>query len=370
MTACTQQGCTGTIVDDYCDVCGSPAGAPPFIPAAAAARKPNLAEQERPIQPIPQVQMATQPSSTETADPAATDPGAPGIEKVDEEKSDPAAARQELSMALGFSRFIGDMESMIASIRSGTGKVDAEKAHPAATDTEQADTENADPTATQPDTEQADPTAADTKTTEAAPPDPANPATVEMPPVDAVLSGGRQPGPQLVEQQVLAPVPVQKPVDKKRFGFLALAATMLAALLIGALLFASRDGGRVTALSVATGTATATMPTSKPTSEPREESTDTVRDESTIQLEDLADSARPFQTVRIQGTYRGGAGTFLSVQRWEGGRWLAFPLPTKTDQSGRFTAYVELGQPGRYRLRVLDPESGVTSKTFVLAITG
>src|SRR5918998_1736281 len=25
---CTQPGCTGTIVDGYCDVCGSPAGAP------------------------------------------------------------------------------------------------------------------------------------------------------------------------------------------------------------------------------------------------------------------------------------------------------------------------------------------------------
>ena len=201
-TACRQQGCTGTIVDDYCDVCGSPAGAAPFIPAAAAARQPKLGEQERPIQPIPQVQMATQPSSTqETADPAVTDPGAPGIEKVDEEKSDPAAARQELSMALGFSRFIGDMESMIASIRSGTGKVDAEKADPVVADTEQAETENADPTATQPvDTNQADPTAADTKNTDAAPPgpdnpDPNNPNTVEMPPVGAVLSGGRQPPP-------------------------------------------------------------------------------------------------------------------------------------------------------------------------------
>jgi hypothetical protein len=372
MTACAQPGCTGMIVDDYCDVCGSPAGAAPFIPAAAAARQPKLGEQERPIQPIPQVQMATQPSSTqETADPAVTDPGAPGIEKYDEEKSDPAAARQELSMALGFSRFIGDMESMIASIRSGTGKVDAEKADPVVADTEQADTEIAGPTATQPvATEQADPAAADTEKTEAVPPGPDNPTTVEMPPVDAVLSGGRQPRPQLVEQQILAPVPVQKPVDKKRFRFLALAATMLAALLIGALLFASRDRGGVTALSDATNTATATMPASKPNSEPRDESRDTVRDESTIQLEDLADSARPFQTVRIQGTYRGGAGTFLQVQRWEGDKWLAFPLPTKTDQSGRFTAHVELGQPGRYRLRVLDPDSGVTSKTFVLAITG
>jgi hypothetical protein len=88
----------------------------------------------------------------------------------------------------------------------------------------------------------------------------------------------------------------------------------------------------------------------------------------TIQLENLADSARPFQTVPIEGTHRGGAGTFLRVQRWEGGEWISFPLPTKTDQSGRFTGYIEFGRPGRYRLRVLDPGSGLTSKTFVLVI--
>ena len=47
-----------------------------------------------------------------------------------------------------------------------------------------------------------------------------------------------------------------------------------------------------------------------------------------------------------------------------------FPLPAKTDQSGQFTAYVELGQPGRYRLRVLDPDSGMTSKPSALVIKG
>jgi hypothetical protein len=60
----------------------------------------------------------------------------------------------------------------------------------------------------------------------------------------------------------------------------------------------------------------------------------------------------------------------LQVQRWEGGKWLAFPVPTKTDTSGKFTAYVELEQPGRHRIRLLDPESGVMSKTFVLVIKG
>jgi hypothetical protein len=372
MTACMQPGCTGTIVDDYCDVCGSPAGAPPFIPAGAVARQPNLAEEERPIQPIPRVQITTEPSSTQdTAVPASTDPGAPGIEKVEEEKVDPAAAHQELSMALGWSRSIWDIELMIASIRSGTGKVDAEKADPVAADTEQADTEIAAPTATQPvDTEQADSTAADTKKTEAAPPGPDNPDTVETPPVGAALTGGRQPRPQLVEQQDLAPLPDQTPVDKKRFGFLALAATILAALLIGALFSASRDGSGVTAQSDATRRATATMTASKPTSEQSGESMDTGSNEPTIQLEDLAASARPFEAVRIQGTYRGGAGSFLRVQRWEGGKWLDFPLPTKTDQSGRFITQAEFGQPGRYRLRVLDPDSGVTSKPFVVVIKG
>ena len=88
----------------------------------------------------------------------------------------------------------------------------------------------------------------------------------------------------------------------------------------------------------------------------------------TIQLNDSAYSAKPFQTVRIHGTYRDGADTFLRVERWEGGKWLAFPLPTKTDRSGQFTAYVEMGQPGSHRLRMLDPDSDVTSKPFVLVI--
>ena len=191
-----------------------------------------------------------------------------------------------------------------------------------------------------------------------------------MPAVPAVLSGGRHQLPQLPEQQVLGPEPVQTPAKKRRFGYLALAATALAALLIGALLFAaSRDRG-VTAQSVPTVMATATATVTNPTSEPSNESPATGGKVRTIQLEDLANTAKPFETVRIHGTYRGGADTFLQVQRLEGGQWLAFPLPTKTDRSGQFTAYVEFGQPGRYRLRVLDPGSGVTSKTFVLVITG
>ena len=392
-TACTQPGCTGTIVDDYCNVCGSPAGAPPFIPARAAARQPEATKEKRPTRRMRRVQMTTQPSPTqETADPATPDAGTAEVEKLTEEKADPAAVRQELSMALG-SPSIGDMKLMIASIRSGTAKVDSEKADRLHAETGQVDTEITEPTATEPrpteqadteaprptepldtgpvDTEQTDPTAADTEKKETAPNGPDHPDTVdvEMPPVGAVLSGG-QSSLQRVEQQVNGPVLVENLAAKKRSGYLALAATILAALLIGALLFANRDGGDVTAQLDATVTEPGAVPASKSTSEPSDASRSTGRNEPTIQLEDLSGSAMPFEAVRIQGTYRGGTGTFLRLQRWEGDKWLDFPLPTKTDESGRFVTQAEFGQPGHYRLRMLDPDSGVTSKPFVIVVKG
>ena len=118
------------------------------------------------------------------------------------------------------------------------------------------------------------------------------------------------------------------------------------------------------------GAADSGPPTSTPTPGAGDSTGAGPAGEGTIHLEDSADSAKPFQTVRIQGTYSGGVDTFLRVQRWEVGKWLDFPVPAKTDGSGHFTAYVELGRPGRYWLRVLDPDSGVTSKPFALVIRG
>jgi hypothetical protein len=382
--------------------------------ADSAAADP---EEESPTRRIPRVQVTTGPSSAqELADSAAADPNVAGTENVHEEKVDPAASRQELS-SQGLPRSLVDMELMIASIRSTTREVDAEKADAVAAESEEVDAEKADAVAAdseevdaekadavavdseevdaekadavaadseevdaekadavaaeseEVDGEKADAVAADSEKTDATLTSPDDPDIVQMPAVGAVLSGGRQPPPQLPEEQVLGPVPIQGPADKKRFRSLALAAA-LAALLIGAFFFANRDVGGVTAQSDATVTATATMPVSKPSSVRSAESTDTGRDESTIQLEALSGSASPMEAVRIQGRYRGGARTFLRVQRWEGGKWLDFPVPTKTDRSGQFTTYVELGQPGRYTLRVLDPDSGVASKPFVLVIDG
>jgi hypothetical protein len=153
-----------------------------------------------------------------------------------------------------------------------------------------------------------------------------------------------------------------------RLTLLVLAVLVILNVVWLGLLLSRASGERAPSSSSASATPGGVSSSSGPSSasDPRSGSAE----QRTIQLEDLADSAKPFQTVRIQGTYRGGGDTFLRVQRWEGGKWLDFPLPTKTNESGRFTAYVELGQPGRYPLRVLDPDSGVTSKILVLVIKG
>jgi hypothetical protein len=88
-----------------------------------------------------------------------------------------------------------------------------------------------------------------------------------------------------------------------------------------------------------------------------------------IELTSWSSTARPFQTVRIQGSYPGAAPrTVLRVQHLERGRWLAFPLPTATDATGRFTTYVDLGERGRHLLRMADEQRHVVSAPVTVLI--
>jgi hypothetical protein len=81
-------------------------------------------------------------------------------------------------------------------------------------------------------------------------------------------------------------------------------------------------------------------------------------------------AAGPFETVRMAGTYVGTrAGTILRVQQRQGGDWVDFPLPTTTDNSGDFTAYVELGSPGEHRIRIVDPSTHIVSESVTVVIS-
>lgn len=79
---------------------------------------------------------------------------------------------------------------------------------------------------------------------------------------------------------------------------------------------------------------------------------------------------RPFETLRLDGKYVASDGaTTLRVQRGQSDRWITFPLPVTTDQSGNFTAYVELGKTGRHLLRVMDPTRNAISNVISVTVS-
>jgi len=159
---------------------------------------------------------------------------------------------------------------------------------------------------------------------------------------------------------------------RSRVGPLALAVALVAAVISTTAWLISRPTSSGVSTPAARSATTPGGPRSSagPSSAPDPGASPGSDEAVAIQLKAPVKSAKPFQAVLIQGTHPGRAEVFLRVQRREGAKWLAFPLPTKTDQSGQFMTYVELGAPGRYWLRVLDPKSGEKSKPFVLVVTG
>lgn len=86
-----------------------------------------------------------------------------------------------------------------------------------------------------------------------------------------------------------------------------------------------------------------------------------------IRLTASASSASSMQQVGLSGSYPGGNGVTLQVQRREGGGWAPFPTSATVD-GGTFSTYVALGQPGPNRLRVVDPRSGQASNVVVINV--
>ena len=90
--------------------------------------------------------------------------------------------------------------------------------------------------------------------------------------------------------------------------------------------------------------------------------------EPRIDTSDLFYFGEPFETIQIPGTYVGVDGPErlrLQIRRAAGWTW--FPLPVFTQPSGEFRAFVELGA-GQYRLRLVDPETGVKSQVLTVLV--
>lgn len=79
-----------------------------------------------------------------------------------------------------------------------------------------------------------------------------------------------------------------------------------------------------------------------------------------ISLSASPQSASTYENIYLTGTYGGGAGATLQVQRFEGG-WVDFPA-TATVRGNSFETYVASGQGGENRFRVIDQSTGRASE--------
>jgi len=136
MTRCTQPGCTGTIVDGYCDVCGSPGPVSPGPVSTAPAVQSASGAQQAATTPDASGARCTQPGCTGTivdgyCDVCGTPAGA---------VSEPAAEHQALSAggavsaithgssrlqstALGSQRVSGNGSKITKRVRSGSQRL-------------------------------------------------------------------------------------------------------------------------------------------------------------------------------------------------------------------------------------------------------
>jgi len=109
-------------------------------------------------------------------------------------------------------------------------------------------------------------------------------------------------------------------------------------------------------LTLAPGERTSSTKESKP-----EESETTKKPEKAISLSAAQTTVSPMQEIDLTGVYPGGEGAILQVQRFENGGWTDFPASPVSVSDQTFSTYVQTGQPGIQRFRMLDTATGEAS---------
>ncbi|HSU01520.1 MAG TPA: hypothetical protein VLK03_03135 [Nocardioides sp.] len=86
-----------------------------------------------------------------------------------------------------------------------------------------------------------------------------------------------------------------------------------------------------------------------------------------ITLSATQQSVSPMQQIDLTGTYPGGEGAILQVQRLENGAWSDFPV-TMSVSGGTFATYVQTSQVGPNQFRVVDTDTQVTSNELTVTV--
>ncbi len=74
------------------------------------------------------------------------------------------------------------------------------------------------------------------------------------------------------------------------------------------------------------------------------------------------------EQIDLTGVYPGGEGAILQVQRFEGGKWVDFPVPISVSDE-TFATYVQTSQLGVNRFRVIDTSNRATSNAVRVKIS-
>lgn len=101
---------------------------------------------------------------------------------------------------------------------------------------------------------------------------------------------------------------------------------------------------------------------SNPTSSSPESSQPTIKKPKTrISLQSGQTSVSPMGRIDLTGTYPGGEGAVLNVQKFSNGSWQDFYSISATVTNGTFSTYIQTGTPGMNRFRVIDSDTHRTS---------
>jgi hypothetical protein len=80
-----------------------------------------------------------------------------------------------------------------------------------------------------------------------------------------------------------------------------------------------------------------------------------------ISLQSGQTSVSPMGRIDLTGTYPGGEGAVLNVQKFSNGAWQNFYSISATVTNGTFSTYIQTGTPGLNRFRMIDSDTRLTS---------
>jgi hypothetical protein len=87
-----------------------------------------------------------------------------------------------------------------------------------------------------------------------------------------------------------------------------------------------------------------------------------------ISLQAGQPTVAPMARIDLTGTYPGGEGAVLNVQKFGNGSWQDFYSISATVTGGTFATYIQTGTPGVNRFRVVDSDTHLSSNQVRVTI--